>query len=186
MLPLGYVKCLLLLGGGTEVNKTGRLWISRIGEDEITRQTGGEELVFARTSQRQWFVGAEEVGDKTPKPATAHVQQYKFIRLEQRTNYEPLIMCLKGLQLSYNPADYLTAEQMKKSAKLRREYEELKVWSANPTEISPREIRSFLKAVREGLMNEAHYRPAHEPHYIEWAMGAIDMRLRTFNEQTAH
>jgi gamma-glutamylcyclotransferase (GGCT)/AIG2-like uncharacterized protein YtfP len=186
MLPLGYVKCLLLLGGGTEVNKTGRLWISRIGEDEITRQTGGEELVFARTSQRQWFVGAEEVGDKTPKPATAHVQQYKFIRLEQRTNYEPLIMCLKGLQLSYNPADYLTAEQMKKSEKLRREYEELKAWSANPTEISPKVIKSFLMVVREGLMNEAHHRPAHEPHYIEWAMGAIDMRLRTFNEQTAH
>ena len=64
MLPLGFVKCLLVLGGGTEVNKTGRLWISRMGHDEIT---SGEELVFARTSQRQWFVGAEEgEGNKTP------------------------------------------------------------------------------------------------------------------------
>jgi len=43
-----------------------------------------------------------------------------------------LIMCLKGLQLAYNPADYLTAEQLKKSAKLRREYEELKKASLDP------------------------------------------------------
>jgi len=183
VLPLGFVKCLLVLGGGTEVNKTGRLWISRMGHDEIT---SGEELVFARTSQRQWFVGAEGEGDKTPKSAMTHTQQYKFIRLEQRANYEPLIMCLKGLQLAYNPADYLTAEQLKKSAKLRREYEELKTWAANPAEISPKIIKSFLKTVRDGLMNEAHHRPSHKLHYIEWALGAIDMRLRTFNEQVAH
>ena len=188
VLPLGFVKCLLVLGGGTEVSKTGQLWISRMGHDEITRQSfdsaqGGEELVFARTSERQWFVGADGVGDKTPLTATTHVQQYKFIRLEQRANYEPLIMCLKGLQLAYNPADYLTAEQLKKSAKLRREYEELKAWSANPTEISPRTIGNFLKTIREGLHGEAHHQPAHGLHYIEWALGAIDVRLRTFNEQ---
>ncbi|MCJ7728631.1 MAG: gamma-glutamylcyclotransferase [Sedimentisphaerales bacterium] len=191
VLPLGYVKCLLVLGGGTEVNKMGRLWVSRMGHDEITHQSfdtagGGEELVFARTSERRWFVGADGVGDKTPLSATTHVQQYKFIRLEQRANYEPLIMCLKGLQLAYNPGDYVTAEQLKKSAKLRREYEELKNWSANPTEISPKTIRSFLQTVREGLMNEQHRQPAHGPHYIEWALGAIDMRLRTFNEQLTH
>jgi hypothetical protein len=183
ILPLGFVKCLLALGGGTEVNKTGRLWISRMGHDEIT---SGEELVFARTSQRQWFVGADADGSKTPPSVTACTQQYKFIRLEQRANYEPLIMCLKGLQLAYNPADYLTAEQLKNSAKLRREYEELKTWASSPTEISAKIIKSFLETVREGLMNEAHYRPSHKLHYIEWALGAIDMRLRTFNEQISH
>jgi len=125
-------------------------------------------------------------GDKTPSSVTACTQQYKFIRLEQRANYEPLIMCLKGLQLAYNPADYLTAEQLKNSAKLRREYEELKTWASNPTEISPKIIKSFLEMVREGLMNEAHYRPSHKLHYIEWALGAIDVRLRTFNEQISH
>lgn len=188
VLPLGFVKCLLVLGGGTEVNKMGRLWVSRMGHDEITRQSdetkaSGEELVFARTSERRWFVGADSVGDKTPLSATTQVGQYKFIRLEQRANYEPLIMCLKGLQLGYNPADYLTAEQLKKSAKLRREYEELKAWSANPTEINAKMIKRFLQTVREGLMSEGHHQPAHQPHYIEWALAAIDMRLRTFNEQ---
>jgi len=183
VLPLGFVKCLLVLGGGTEVSKTGRLWISRMGEDEITRQDYGEELVFTRTSERRWHVGAGEVGDKTASTAITHVQQYKFIRLESRANYEPLIMCLKGLQLSCNPADYLTAEQLEKSTKLKREYEELKEWSANPAEISPRTIKTFLKTIREGLMSEHHNRPEHKPHYIEWALAAIDMRLRTFNEQ---
>jgi hypothetical protein len=183
ILPLGFVKCLLALGGGTEVNKTGRLWISRMGHDEIT---SGEELVFARTSQRQWFVGTDNVGDKTPLSATTYTQQYKFIRLEQRANYEPLIMCLKGLQLAYNPADYLTAEQLRGSAKLRREYEELKAWAENPAEISTKIIKSFLKTVCEGLMNEAHHKPSHKLHYIDWALGAIDMRLRTFNEQLSH
>lgn len=183
VLPLGFVKCLLVLGGGTEVNKMGQLWVSRIEEDEITRQDYGEELVFARTSERRWYVGASEVGDKTPLSTSACVQQYKFIRLERRANYEPLIMCLKGLQLAYNPADYLTVEQLKKSSKLRREYEELKEWSANPSEISQKTIKSFLKTVKEGLMNEAHHQPAHKPHYIEWAIAAIDVRLRTFNEQ---
>jgi hypothetical protein len=185
VLPPGFVKCLLVLGGGTEVSKTGQLWVSRMGHDEITRQEeeAGEELVFARTSERRWFVGAEGVGDKTPLSATTHVQQYKFIRLESRANYEPLIMCLKGLQLAYNPGDYLTAEQLKKSAKLRREYEELKAWAGNPTEISLKVIREFLRTVRDGLMNEGHHQPVHAPHYVEWALGAIDMRLRTFNEQ---
>lgn len=183
ILPQGFVKCLLVLGGGTEVNKTGKLWISRIVEDEITRQDYGEELVFSRISERRWHPGAGEVGDKIPASAITHVQQYKFIRLESRTNYEPLIMCLKGLQLSYNPGDYLTAEQLKKSGRLRREYEELKAWSAGPTEISPKTIRSFLDTVREGLMKEHHKRPEHKAHYIEWALAATDMRLRTFNEQ---
>ncbi len=183
VLPLGFVKCLLVLGGGTEINKMGRLLISRIVDDEITRQEYGEELVFARTSERQWYVSPDSVGDKTPVQARTHIQQYKFIRLEQRANYEPLILCLKGLQLAYNPGEYLTAEQLKKSVKLRREYEELKEWSANPTEISQRTISTFLSAVREGLMNEGHHQPVHELHYIEWALGAIDMRLRMFNAQ---
>jgi hypothetical protein len=183
VLPLGFVKCLLVLGGGAEVNKTGHLWVSRMTGDEITRQEFGEELVFAKTSERRWYVSGEEVGGKTPASVTAHVQQYKFIRLERRANYEPLIMCLKGLQMAYNPGDYLTAEQLRRSVKLRREYEELKAWSANPTEISPRTIKTFLETVREGLMQEHHHRPEHKQHYIEWALAAIDMRLRTFNEQ---
>ncbi|HUW20684.1 MAG TPA: gamma-glutamylcyclotransferase family protein [Sedimentisphaerales bacterium] len=183
VLPFGFVKCLLALGGGPERKRTGRLWVSRMGYDEITQRQYGEELVFARTSKRRWYMGGGEIADKPPAQATNYVQQYKFIRLEKRASYEPLILCLKGLQLAYNPADYLTAEQLKNSKKLRRQYEQLKQWAADPTEISTQIITKFLKTVKSGLMNEMHYRPAHRLHYIDWALTAIDMQLRLFNKQ---
>jgi len=183
ILPLGFVKCLLVLGGGPEQKHAGGLWVSRMGYDEIKQYQYGEELVFARTSKRRWYLGDDEIADKPPTQATTWVQQYKFIRLEKRANYEPLILCLKGLQLGYNPGDYLTSEQLKSSKKLQHEYEDLKKWAAEPTEISPQTISRFLKTVQNGLMNEGHRRPAHKLHYIDWALSAIDVQLRMFNKQ---
>ncbi|MHC4475659.1 MAG: gamma-glutamylcyclotransferase family protein [Planctomycetota bacterium] len=183
VLPLGFVKCLLVLGGGPEQKHTGRLWVSRMGYDEITQRRYGEELVFARTSKRKWYLGEDQIADKPPAQATTYVQQYKFIRLENRANYEPLILCLKGLQLAYNPADYLTAEQLGVSKRLQEQYEELKKWAVEPTEISHQTISRFTKTVQLGLMNEMHYRPVHKLHYIDWALSAIDVQLRLFNKQ---
>ncbi|MEE9370635.1 MAG: gamma-glutamylcyclotransferase family protein, partial [Sedimentisphaerales bacterium] len=183
VLPLGFVKCLLVLGGGPEQKHTGGLWVSRMGYDEITQRQYGEELVFARTSKRRWYLGDDAIADKTPAQATTYVQQYKFIRLETRANYEPLILCLKGLQLAYNPADYLSAEQLKGSRKLQQQYDDLKKWADEPTEISPQTISRFLNTIQEGLMNEGHHRPAHQLHYIDWAISAIDVQLRMFNKQ---
>jgi hypothetical protein len=183
VLPLPFVKCLLVLGGGPVQKDTGGLWVSRMGYDEITQSQYGEELVFARTSKRRWYLGGDEIADRPPTQATTYVQQYKFIRLEKRANYEPLILCLKGLQLSYNPADYLSAEQLKSSKRLRQQYEDLKKWADEPTEISPQTISKFLNAVQTGLMNERHRRPAHKLHYIDWVLSAIDVQLRMFNKQ---
>lgn len=182
-LPLGFVKCLLALGGDLQQRSPGRLWISRMGFDEITQRQRGEELVFARCARRSWYMGEDDIADKVPKHATTYVQQYKFIRLQKRANYEPLILCLKGLQLAYNPGDYLTYEQLKSSARLRREYEELKQWAAEPTEIRGQTINRFIKTVRKGLSTERHRRPAHKLYYIDWAMSAIDVQLRMFNQK---
>ena len=183
VLPLGFVKCLLVLGGGPEMKGMGRLWLSRMGHDEITQYGHGEELIFARTSKRNWYLGGDDIANKPPTQATAYVQQYKFIRLEKRGNYEPLILCLKGLQLAFNPGDYLSSEQLSDSRKLRQQYEDLKQWAVEPAPISPRTISSFLSAVREGLMKEAHRRHAHKLHYIDWALSTIDMQLHMFNSQ---
>jgi len=183
VLPLGFVKCLLVLGGGPEQKHTGGLWVSRMGYDEITQRQYGEELVFARTSKRRWYLGDDAIANKPPVQATTYVQQYKFIRLETRANYEPLILCLKGLQLAYNPADYLTAEQIKGSKKLQQQYDDLKKWADEPTEISPQTISKFLNTVQDGLMNEGHHQPTHKLHYIDWAISAIDVQLRMFNKQ---
>jgi len=183
VLPLGFVKCLLVLGGGPEVKDTGKLWVSRMGYNEITQYGYGEELVFARTSKRKWYLGGDDIANKPPKQAITYVQQYKFIRLEKKANYEPLILCLKGLQLAYNPGDYLSDEQLKSSARLRREYSELKQWAVDPTKIGHQTIKKFLDTVRDGLMNEAHHRPIHKLHYIDWALSVVDVQLHMFNEQ---
>jgi len=183
ILPLGFVKCLLVLGGGLSHKQAGRLWVSRLGRDEITTDHYGEELVFARTTKRKWYLSKGEIAEKPPKQAENYVQQYKFIRLDKKTDYEPLILCLKGLQLAYNPADYLTAEQLASSAKLRGDYEQLKDWAAAPTQISQHTISDFLNIIQAGLMNEGHRRPVHRLHYIDWALGVIGVQLRTFNNQ---
>lgn len=183
VLPLDFVKCLFVLGGGLEQKNSGRFWISRMGYEEITRRSYGEELVFARTSQRRWYMGEDEVADKAPPQAITHIQQYKFIRLEKRANYEPLIFCLKGLQLAYNPADYLTAEQLQNSPKLREEYGELKKWASDPTAIDEQAINKFVETVQAGLMDERRHRPAHKLHHIDWAVSIIGAQLHMFNEQ---
>ena len=111
------------------------------------------------------------------------IQQYKFIRLDRQQNYEPLILGLKGLQLEYNPGDYLTAEQMQRNPRLGRRYQELKEWSHNPAELSDRTIQRFLDVVHRGLMHERHHQPAHKLHYIDYAISAIENQLRQFNER---
>jgi gamma-glutamylcyclotransferase (GGCT)/AIG2-like uncharacterized protein YtfP len=181
VLPLEFVKCLLALGGGPE-RREGGMWISRLGADEITQCTYEEEFIFARTSRRNWYLGEDESATRPPVQATTHVQQYKFIRLEQRADYEPLILCLKGLQLDYNPGDYLRAEQMRDNPQLARDYRELKEWGARPTPIEEPAIRRLLDTVHRGLMGERHHQPVHKLHYIEWALNAIESQLRHFNQ----
>ncbi|NLH42104.1 MAG: gamma-glutamylcyclotransferase [Planctomycetes bacterium] len=183
ILPLGFVQCLLALGGGLESKPGGGLWISRLCRGEIVQRTYGEELVLARTSRRNWYLGGDDVADKPPSQAMTCIQQYKFIRLDRQTNYEPLILGLKGLQLEYNPGDYLTAEQMQRDPRLVRHYQELKEWAGNPGEIPERTIRRFLDTVHRGLMNERHGQPAHKLHYIDYALSAIEAQLRQFNDR---
>lgn len=182
VMPFGFIKCLLALGGGTEYGGGG-LWVSRMGHDEIMQYNVGEELVFARRSRRNWYLGADDIGNKAPTQATTYIQQYKFIRLEKRANYEPLILCLKGLQIAVNPGDYLTVEQLRTEPKLRRQYQQVKKWAARPTQLSTPLIGRFLNTVQRGLLAERHREPAHSRHYIEWALSAIAIQLRLFNQQ---
>ena len=182
VLPLSFVKCLFVLGGGTESTRSGKLWVSRLFNEEIERNQYGEELMFARTSKRRHRM-TDDPFDIRQSRKTVWIQQYKFIRLEKRANYEPLIMALKGIQISMNPGDYLTTEQLASSRRLRNDYEELKEWAANPTPIARTTKRRFLDAIYDGLMNEAHNKPYHKLHYIDWALGAIDLQIRLFNQR---
>jgi gamma-glutamylcyclotransferase (GGCT)/AIG2-like uncharacterized protein YtfP len=184
VLPLGFVKCLFVLGGGLQQTNTGRIFVTRMSQDEIRCDQYGEELVFARTSKRQSNpLGEEDSGGEPKFQPINYVQQYKFIRLDARANYEPLILALKGLQLSINPGDYLTPKQLGANPRLQDEYEELKDWAMNPQVIDPKTLRKFIDTIHDGLMQEAHYQPYHKLHYIDWALGAIEMQIELFNQQ---
>ena len=182
ILPMSFAKCLFVLGGGTQITSSGRLGVSRMIQNEIQRSDCGEELIFARTSKRHFKMTHDAALNQNLKHP-AYINQYKFMRLESRANYEPLIMALKGLQLSLNPGNYLTAEQLSASRRLRSEYRELREWAANPEPISRRTKGRFLDAIYDGLMHEAHRRPYHKLHYIDWTLGAIDMQIRLFNKK---
>ena len=182
-LPLDFAKCLLILGGGPEARSDGRIWLSRLGRHEIIQFKPVEELVLARTSKRKWHFGTDRNDGRARIRTTTHVQQYKFIRLDGRANYEPLILCLKGLQLAYNPGDYLTAAQMEGEPGLREDYEELKRWAVQPTPIPADTLNRFLEAVHQGLSIEGHRRPVHNLHYIGWVMGAIRSHIQVFNQR---
>jgi gamma-glutamylcyclotransferase (GGCT)/AIG2-like uncharacterized protein YtfP len=183
ILPLGFVKCLLILGGGLQQTKNGALWISRMSPEEITHNIRGEELSFSRSSRRRWYSSPDDMPGINSKKVNTTIQQYKFIRLDERASYEPLIMCLKGLQIGFNPADYLTTKQLKGSSKLRRDFRELKRWSNEPTQIDNKTISRFMDIVQKGLMNEGHNQPVHNLHYIDWAVSAINVQLQMFNKK---
>jgi len=181
VLPLEFAQCLLALGGGAEPRPDGRIWLSRMGHQEIIQWKPAEELVLARTSRRKWHFGTDRNDGRARVRTTSHVQQYKFVRLDRRANYEPLILCLKGLQLAYNPGDYLTAAQMEAQPALRQDYEELKRWAADPIPIQAHTLVCFLEAVQEGLAIEGHRCPVHNLHYIDWALGAASTQIQWFN-----
>lgn len=185
LLPVEFVKCLLALGGGLQKTEDGRFHISRMANNEIIRDRGGEELVFCRTSKRNWYLGEDDIYDKAPPHATTWVHQYKFIRLDPHANYEQLILALKGLQISCNPGDYLTSEQLKENQKLRDDFAELKEWAAAPKPLSSGTVADFMDAVREGLMKELRGAPAHKPHYIQWGLSALRTQLSMFNKRLA-
>ena len=185
VMPLGFVQCLLALGGGLETRPEGGRWLSRLGRGEIIQWKPQEELVLARTSKRKWHYGLDVAPGKARVRTTTHVQQFKFIRLDRKADYEPLILALKGLQLAYNPGDYLTAAQMDEQPALRQEYEGLKQWASAPAPIPASTTDAFLEAVHHGLAVEGHRRPVHNLHYIDWALGCIRAQFRLFNQQVA-
>ena len=174
ILPVGFVKCLLAMGGGLEP----------AGRRDCGSRAWDAGRSCRRPTARSWSspgpADATGISAAMRSPTGPRrrrrptIQQYKFIRLDRQAPYEPLILCLKGLQLAYNPGDYLSADQMQQNPRLLQHYQELKEWANRPTPIGGRTIRRLLDTVRQGLMIERHHQPVHSLHYIEWAVNAIE------------
>ena len=180
LMPLYAMKCLLAIGGDPVVGPSG-LSLARISQQEITRGQGERNMLFCDISRRHSRDSGDDMPSRTAASTGRFVQQFKFLRLSPRINYEPVIVALKGLQMSFRPGSFLSPQQYTTSPRHRALYEELMEWAANPRPISEPEITAFLGHIYDGLLTEKRGKPAHSEAYIGWAMQHLRKMIETFN-----
>ncbi|MCE5324790.1 MAG: gamma-glutamylcyclotransferase [Planctomycetaceae bacterium] len=191
LLPLEVFKCLFALVGDLAASPDGRLRISRLADGEIVGKDlphGADKsttphMLFSDISRRRSSPGGtgRHDGVATPDAGGRYVQQFKFMRLAPRFNYETIALALKGIQITYCPGTFLTAEQYTTSRRHRRIHDELTQWARQPTPLAASEINLFIQAVQEGLMTEKRGKPAHTTAYIAWACTRLRETLKEFN-----
>ena len=181
ILPLDFAKCLLVLGGDPQADEKYGVVISRMLREEIGSPTHKDGLIFSRTSRRR--VTAEDENEPTLLRANppSVIQQFKFMRLGGRMNYETLILALKGLQLALDLGDYVTPEQLKANPQLVEELKELGEWSLRPSPIHHLTVGRFCATIYEGLSQERHGRMAHKNTYVQWGLDHISNQIAEFN-----
>jgi gamma-glutamylcyclotransferase (GGCT)/AIG2-like uncharacterized protein YtfP len=186
MLPIDIMKCLLAIAGDPRIDADGRLRIARLHNREIVRTEAPASMLFSDVSVRRSSDEEDGYPDVRHRGSSArYVQQFKFLRLSPQLNYEPIILALKGVQLSLAPGNFLTPSQHQASRKHRRLFEELLEWGSNPTAMDSQAVEAFLGAVHEGLMAEKRGRPAHGEAYIAWALSELRRMIRGYNTLAA-
>ncbi|HET6428204.1 MAG TPA: gamma-glutamylcyclotransferase family protein [Phycisphaerae bacterium] len=177
-LPLSVMKCLFALSGDPEAAPGGGIRVSRLAGEEILRKEPATHMLFSDTSRRR---SSDEEESGMPASRGRWVQQFKFLRLSPRYNYEPIIMALKGLQIHYTPGSFLTAQQYQSNPKLAELFARLRAWGCNADRLSAAEIEEFLSGVYQGLMCEHRGKPAHSTAYIAYCLSRLRDDLAGFN-----
>ena len=174
-LPPAVLKCLFALAGGPVVEPGGKVVITRLKGEEIIRATPKTQMLFSQVSRRR-------SSEEDVEPVRPHwVQQYKFIRLARESDYEPLIMALKGLQIRYRPGTFLTAAQYDARGEMRQQFDELVRWGRSAEPLSPGQVEEFLTGVYEGLLREYRAKPMHTTEYVARCLGQLRGGLEAFN-----
>ncbi len=185
-LPLAIMKCLLAIAGEPRFTEDGRFIIGRAVGDEIRRGSPDPTMLFSQVTWRRSSDSPDSHALlRAPTGRGRYVQQFKFLRLASRLNYEPIIIALKGIQLRLKPGNFLVADQYRQVPKLQRLYDRLLGWAAQPEPLSPKDTETFLNAVYEGLMAERRGQSAHSPAYIHWSLDRLRAMLRRFNDRLA-
>ena len=187
---IGVFKCLFALAGAPDVGGDGNIRINRLVREEIIGKDlpdthasqNAPHMLFSEISRRHSSEDDQSRHVVLPSDRGRYVQQFKFLRLSPKINYEPIAMALKGIQISLRPGSFLTAAQHESSRKHRRLFEELTEWGKNPTALSRDDIEAFLGPMHEGLMKERRGKPAHTPAYIAWSINRIRLMLDKFNK----
>jgi len=182
LLPLAAMKCLFAIAGDPARDRDGRFVVRRLLGGEIIEKHPHPHMLFSHVTKRQstdpdaWF---PYISPRRSKGR--YVQQFKFLRLDPNLNYEPIVMALKGLQISLSPGSFLTGDQYIRSAPHRECFDDLLAWGQNPAPLSRDDIDQFLTPVRDGLMAEHKGGPAHSGAYIAWSVNQLRRRLDLFN-----
>jgi len=177
-LPLSVMKCLFALCGDAEAAPGGGVRVSRLAGEEILRKEPATHMLFSDTSRRR---SSDDEESAPPAARGRWVQQFKFLRLSPRYNYEPIIMALKGLQIHYKPGSFLTAQQFETNPKLAELFRRLRAWGCDAEYLPKEEIEEFLGGVYNGLMREHRGRPAHTAAYIAYCVSRLREGLAAFN-----
>jgi hypothetical protein len=179
-LPLGVMKCLFALGGDPGLDDDGVFRIRRLAGGEIYTHEPVPQLLFADISKRHSQDGDSHALLSTPREGK-YVQQYKFLRLMPRLNYELMAAALKGIQITHRPGSFLIADQYLREPKLAKLMDALLVWARAPMPLLEEEAELFLESVYNGLMTEKRGKPAHTGAYIAWCINQLRLRLKHFN-----
>lgn len=181
LLPIYVMKCLFALCGDPGADNSGPVTIRRITREEIVRMGDAPNLLFSDISKRHSRDMGEDLASRGPHATGQYVQQFKFLRLSPEIDYGPVVLALKGLQMSLRPGSFLTPSQYKSSRRHRQLFDELVAWSRQPEPISPPEIYAFLGHVYEGLLTERRGKPAHSEKYIAKSLENLRGRIEMFN-----
>jgi hypothetical protein len=182
LVPMHVLQCLFAVAGDPGPDDRGRFVIRRLVGPEICRHGEEPNLMFSEIRRRY----SSDADDIYPAARTAngqgrYVQQFRFLRLADGINYEPIVMGLKGLQISVRPGTFLTPRQYAQSRKHRRLFNDLIAWAAEPEPIAAADVERFLGAVCEGLMTEKRGKPAHSEAYIAWAASELREMIDRYN-----
>ena len=183
LLPLPVMKCLFAIGGDPVRSDGGKMIIRRLSPGEILQCDPKPGLLFSEISRRRTSQGQDQYLPAGTDKEGPFVQQFRFLRLSRHINYEPIIMGLKGIQLSLRPGTLLTPAQCETHKRHRDLFEALLQWGQNPSAISRGDIDRFLSYVQDGLMSERRGKPAHNQAYIAWSTSQLSDMLRRFNSQ---
>ncbi len=186
-LPLGIMKCLFAIAGDPRLDENGALKIGRLTGNEIVNRDDPPSMLFSDIRKRY----SSETDEAAPLPGSPFrrgrfVQQFRFLRLSPRLNYESVVLALKGLQLSLRPGSFLTPQQYKTSRRHRKLFHDLLEWGLSPQALSEEDMTAFLTAVRDGLMSEYRGKPTHSEAYIEWGLSRLLKYMQGYNALCAH
>ncbi len=165
--------CLLLLGGDIGFNQEGELVEKRIYFQETIDPWGCYHLIRENFHR---LPGAEE--ERKP----LRVMEYQYPRLSLKTDYEPLVVSLKGFHLGYRPRPMSSVVTTRFMEAAEGEIAELRKWARCVQPLPERAIFEFLGHVERGLYRERKNARAHGKRYIRKMLFEIEKQLVLRNE----